>query len=282
MNYFDLHCDSATEWYNQNLTLKNDTLSVSSRKGKFFNKWYQTFAVFIDDNCRNPWEHYLNIYSRIKTVLKDKPQNLSPILSVEGGALLEENIERLDILKAHNIKFLTLTWNGENAIAGGCKTEKGLTPFGKQVIEKMNHLKLCCDLSHINEKSFYSAIDLTEYPLATHSNCYKLCEHPRNLKDEQLKLISQKGGIIGLCFYPEFIKGDIFDGIYQNICHLLEMGLEKNIAIGSDFDGALMSKELDGIDKIPTLFEFLKQKNIPNCILERIFYKNAKNYIAKL
>ena len=137
MNFFDLHCDTATEWYNQNLTLKSDTLSVSSRKGKFFNKWYQTFAVFINDNCQNPWERYLNIHKRINAVLNNKPKNLTPVLSVEGGSLLEEDIERLDILKEHNIKFLTLTWNGENSIAGGCKSEKELTPFGTKVIKKI-------------------------------------------------------------------------------------------------------------------------------------------------
>ena len=282
MNYLDLHCDTATKWQKQNLTLQNNSLAVSSLKGEVIDNWTQTFAIFINDDCKKPWQEYLNTLQKIKIVLKNKPNNLTTLLSVEGGALLEENIERLDQLKSDGIKFLTLTWNGENSIAGGCKTNKGLTTFGKTVIEKMNRLKIGCDLSHINEKSFYSAVEIADFPLATHSNCYKLCEHPRNLKDEQLKLIAQKGGIIGLCFYPKFLKDDIFDSIYQNIYCLCEMGLEKHIAIGSDFDGGVMSNKLDGIDKIPSLYKFLKDKKIPKTVLNGIFYKNAENYVAKL
>lgn len=282
MNYFDLHCDTPYECYKKNQPFYCNNLSVSGKKGEIFDKWTQTFAIWINDNTENPWQIYCNILNDFKEKLKFSPQNLTPLFAVEGGAVLENNINRLEALKQDGIKFLTLTWNGENLIAGGSKTDKGLTNFGKDVIKNMNSLKIGCDLSHINEKSFYSAIEIAELPLATHSNCYVLCPHPRNLKLGQIKLLAEKGGIIGLCFYPDFLQGDVYDAIYRNIYFLCENGFENSIAIGSDFDGGNMNEKLNNICKIPNLYCYLQERNLEKDLLERIFYKNAEKFIAKL
>lgn len=282
MNFFDLHCDTPFECYKQNLNFNKNTLAVSGKKGEVFEKWWQTFAIWINDTAERPWELYRAVITDFKKKLENKPANLTPIFAVEGGVVIEDKPQRLEELKADGIKLLTLTWNGKNLIGGGQKTEKGLTDYGKAIIKELNRLKIGCDLSHLNEKTFYSAIEYADFPLATHSNCFEICNHPRNLKAEQIKLIAQKRGIIGITFYPEFLGGNVFEAIYRNISLLSEMGFEKNIAIGSDFDGGIMDKSLDGIDKIPDLYCFLREKNIPNSILEGIFYKNAENYIAKL
>ena len=216
-----------------------------------------------------------------KLKLKTAPKNLNPIFAVEGGAVLENDSERLFILKEDGIKFLTLTWNGENSIAGGVDSDKELTGFGKNTIKTMNRLKIGCDLSHINQKSFLGAIEYAEFPLATHSNSKKICNHKRNLTDEQIKLICEKGSIIGLCFYPEFLGEDVFEKIYENIFHISDMGFENHIAIGSDFDGAKMDYKLEKLEKIPDLYAFLKIKGLDNGLLYKIFYENANNYIAK-
>lgn len=282
MNYFDLHCDTPLECFRQKKNFYCNDLSVSGKKGEIFAKWTQTFAIWINDGTENPWQLYRSILTDFKEKLRCKPQNLNSIFAVESGAVIEDDIDRLQILKQDGIKFITLTWNGENLIAGGSKTDKGLTRFGKNVIKEMNYLKIGCDLSHINEKSFYSAVEIADFPLATHSNYYELCPHPRNLKLEQIKLIAEKGGIIGICFYPEFLDGDVFDAIYRNIYLLCEKGFENNIALGSDFDGGEMDLKLKNICKIPDLYRYLEEKNLKKDLLERIFYKNAENYIAKL
>ncbi len=282
MNFFDLHCDTAYECYTKNQEFYVNQLSVSGKKGEVFENWTETFAIWIKDDAENPFTLYKNILCDFKAKLKNAQKNLTPMFAVEGGALIENDIDRLDILKQDGIRLLTLTWNGENAIAGGSHSQKGLTAFGKAVIEKMNQLHIGCDLSHLNTKSFYGAIELAQYPLATHSNCNAVCHHLRNLTDDQIKLICEKGGIIGLCFYPEFLKGDVKTKIYENICHIADMGFENAIAIGSDFDGGKMSPDLDSIEKIPDLYRFLEQKGLENSLLDKIFYKNADNYIAKL
>lgn len=281
MNYFDLHCDTASEIHKSKTDFFCEKLAVNFN-GRFFEKWCQTFAFFIKDAEQKPFEKYKNMLSYFNEKIKDKKYLHEYILSVEGGAVLEDKIERLYILRKDNIKFLSLAWNGETALAGGAYSEKGVTDLGKGAIALMNDLKMACDVSHLNEKSFYKAVELSHFPLATHSNCYNLCPHKRNLKDEQIRAIAEKNGIIGLCFYPEFLKGDIMDGVYQNIFYLLDKGYEDIIAIGSDFDGGKMDKNLDNIKKVPILYRFLEDKGIEKSILSKIFYKNAKKFIAKL
>lgn len=282
MNFFDLHCDTPYECYTKNQEFYVNCLAVSGKKGTVFNNWKQTFAIWIKDETENPFLLYKNILCDFKLKVQKRPHNLTPLFAVEGGAVLENDADRLFILKTDGIKLLTLTWNGENNIAGGTKTDKGLTDFGKTVIDKMNRIEIGCDLSHLNDKSFFDVIEYADFPLATHSNCRKLCNHPRNLTDEQIKLICEKGGIIGLCFYPEFLGGDTFQKIYENIYHICDMGFENNIAIGSDFDGAEMDRRLSNISKIPHLCRFLKQKGLDSDLLNKIFFQNANNYIAKL
>ncbi len=282
MNFFDLHCDTPYECYTKNLDFCSDELAVTANSAKCFDIWEQVFAVWIKDDAEKPFELYKNIITDFKSKLSNKPQNLKAHFSVEGGALLENDAERLYILKQDGIKLLTLTWNGENAIAGGNKTDKGLTDFGKRVISLMNDLKIGCDLSHINEKSFLKAVEIAKFPIATHSNCRALYENPRNLKDEQIKLIAEKRGIIGLCFYPEFLGESPLDRLYEQIFYLLDKGYENNIAIGSDFDGAKMDESLDRTEKVPDFYCFLKEKGLSESILCKIFYKNAYNFIANL
>lgn len=282
MNFFDLHCDTPFECYKQNKEFYVNSLAVSGESGEIFDRWKQVFAVWIRDDEDNPFKTYKEILKDFKARLKTAPKNLTPYFAVEGGAVIERDADNLFALNQDGIKLLTLTWNGENNIAGGVYSEKGLTDFGKSAIEIMNRLKIGCDLSHINEKGFYKAIEIADFPLATHSNCKEICPHKRNLSLEQIELICEKNGVIGLNFYPLFLGENVFDKIYQNIFYLLDKGYQDNIAIGSDFDGAKMDKSLDKISKIPTLYEFLEAKGINKAILNKIFFENADNFIAKL
>lgn len=282
MNFFDLHCDTPYECYFKNQDFLKNSLVVSGEKGMCFEKWKQTFAFWIKDDAKEPFRLYQNLMYDFKQKTAKLPQNLTPIFSVEGGAVIGNDINLLYKLSDDGIRFITLTWNGENRIAGGSKTHAGLSGFGKKVIKKMNELHIATDFSHLNDKSFFSAIDIAEYPIATHSNCRAVCDVPRNLTDEQLKLISQKGGIIGLCFYPLFLGGDFYQKIYENIYHMLDLGLEDNIAIGTDFDGADMHPCIDEISKVPQLYYKLSEKGINYGLLDKIFFKNADNYILNL
>ena len=205
MDFFDLHCDTAYEMYLKNEGFLNNNLAVSARLGECFRNWSQTFAIWIEETKENPFSFYKNAISHLKNSIYGK---VKPIFAVEGGSVIENDIDRLYELQYDGIKFLTLTWNGENLIAGGAKSDKDLTDFGKSVIKEMNKIGMAVDVSHLNDKSFYSAIEKADKILATHSNCRSICNHKRNLTDEQIKLLVQKNGIIGLNFYPEFLGGN--------------------------------------------------------------------------
>ena len=278
MRFFDLHCDTAYKMYTEKQGFYENNLAVSGQKGEIFKKWHQTFAVWLPEDLENPFLFYKNTLSHLKQNLCGK---VTPIFAVEGGTVLENDADRIYALKQDGIKLLTLTWNGENAIAGGSKSDKALTDFGKAVIEKMNKINMAVDLSHLNDKSFFEVIALAEKPLASHSNCSAVCDVPRNLTDQQIKLICEKGGLIGLNFYPLFLGDNPMEKIYQNIYRLCDMGYENNIAIGSDFDGADMPCELCDITKIPYLYTFLQQKGVNNIVLDKIFYKNAYSTFDK-
>jgi len=135
MDFFDLHCDTATKIYDNNTDFDNKSLSVNSSCAGLFDKWFQCFAVFIPENISEPFFYYENVIKRIKDVLsKADIKNLLPIYTVEGGSLLDRDLSRIDKLKSDNIKALTLTWNNENNIAGGAYSDADLKPFGIEVI----------------------------------------------------------------------------------------------------------------------------------------------------
>ena len=280
MNFFDLHCDTATECYRMNTDLNCDTLAVTYKAEKKFDKWCQTFAIFVNDVVKNPFEYYKTVFSFFRKKLKD---DINAVFTIENSKVIEKDISRLELLKSQGIKAITLTWNQENYVASGVDAVGGLKPFGREVIREMNNLKIACDLSHLNEKSFFDSLKVADYPYASHSCCKYICDHKRNLSDTQLKEIAEKGGLIGICLYPEFLgSNNVFEQVYRNICHLLHLGLENNISIGTDFDGASMSPWLSKITQIPDLRDFLERKGLRSQLLEKIFFENAINFFLRL
>lgn len=284
MKYFDLHCDTPYEIWNNGYSFAHEKLSVNPKFSGLFSRWIQCSAIWIRDDANDPFILYRQIlHSFLEARSAYSEKSYQTILSVEGGALLEEDIDRIDILFSDRIRMLTLTWNGENTIAGGTKSDKCLTRFGKRVILRMNDKKMICDLAHLNDKSFYGAYSYAFRPIVSHTCCRALCNHPRNLTDEQLKLIAEKNGLVGLCFYPDFLGGiNVFERFSQHLCHCLELGLENHIAIGSDFDGAKMSPQLCRVGQIADLYAFLLKKSFSVPILNQLFYGNACNFFSSL
>lgn len=282
MNFFDLHCDTAYRCYNENFSFDDGFLSVTPSKAEIFDKWYQCFAIFVKDGTCRPFDYYKNVLDNFKSELKNKPQNSTPLLTVENGIIIENDLSRIEVMHNHGVKALTLTWNGENQIAGGADTDIGLKNFGKEVILQLNRHNIMTDLSHLNKKSFYSVLELADIPIVTHSCLQTVCKHKRNIDDNQLKALVQRGGIFGLCFYPVFLgNGDVFENIYKNIFHILDLGYEDYLSLGSDFDGADMNERLKDISFVPKLYKYLKFRNINDNILNKIFFENAYRFFKK-
>jgi membrane dipeptidase len=147
-----------------------------------------------------------------------KQKKLGCTMGVEGGHMIEDNLNNLDAFYKRGVRYMTLTWNNSTLWATSAFDEthkkdsllhKGLTDFGKQVVKRMNALGMIVDLSHVGEQTFWDAINTTTKPvIASHSNAYALCPVPRNLKDDQIKAIAKNGGVIHLNFYSGFVDSN--------------------------------------------------------------------------
>jgi membrane dipeptidase len=144
-----------------------------------------------------------------------KEKRLAAMLGVEGGHMIEDKIENLDNFYVRGVRYMTLTWNNSTSWATSAWDEttkadslshKGLTDFGKKIIERMNELGMLIDVSHSGEQTFWDAIKFTKKPvIASHSSVWHFCHHRRNLKDDQIKAIAKNGGVIHLNFYAGFL-----------------------------------------------------------------------------
>jgi len=151
-----------------------------------------------------------------------KQNKLGCMMGVEGGHMIEDNLDYLDALYKRGARYMTLTWNNSTSWATSAFDEtrkkdslphKGLTDFGKQVVKKMNELGMIVDISHVGEQTFWDAIQTSTKPvIASHSCVYNLCPVPRNLKDDQIKAIGKNGGVIHLNFYSGFIDSNYNKG----------------------------------------------------------------------
>jgi membrane dipeptidase len=233
----------------------NDIISVTIEKGYLFDtdltgKTHsdlkrmlqggldvQVFAVFCDGLQDNPYKfahrQIDSLYAWVqrnpaKMMLVTTPaqlqqaikqHKLGSMLGVEGGHMIEDDINKLDSLYSRGVRYMTLTHNNNTSWATSAQSEsdtsqhlshKGLTDFGKQVVKKMNALGMMVDLSHTGEQTFWDAIQTTTKPvLVSHSNAYTLCPVFRNLKDDQLKAVAKNGGVIQLNFYPRYLDSTV-------------------------------------------------------------------------
>lgn len=162
---------------------------------------------------RNPGKIAMvgNTSTLLKAVKKGK---LAAMFSVEGGHMIENNLDNLNNFYKRGVRYMTLTWNNSTDWASSAWDEtnntdklkqKGLTDFGKQVVKRMNELGMMVDLSHVGEQTFFDVMAITTKPvLVSHSCVHALCPLPRKLKDEQIKAIGKNGGTIQLNFYSGF------------------------------------------------------------------------------
>ena len=165
---------------------------------------------------RNPSQMMLVANSSdLKKAVAEK--KLGAMLGVEGGHMMESDLSKLDSFYKRGVRYMTLTWNNSTEWATSAKDEttaknkrpKGLTEFGKKVVQHMNELGMLVDVSHVGEKTFWDVMKATQKPvIASHSNAYALCPHRRNLKDDQIRAIGKNGGVIHLNFYSGFVDPD--------------------------------------------------------------------------
>lgn len=303
MQLFDLHCDTLYKSVTEQKDFDCKDFHISVNKADKIDRWIQCFAIWIPDDIslKNAEALFDNAYTALKTQckkfnlhlckdfseLKDvSGQSLKKcFFTVENGKILLGKLDNIKKLKECNVKIITLTWNGDNEIGTGALTRKktGLTPFGVKAVKELEKNKIIVDISHASERTFYDVAETASKPfIATHSNSKAVTNHPRNLTDEQFKIIKDTGGIVGVNFYRGFLnnnenKASISD-IIKHTEHFLSLGGENCLSIGSDFDGCDLPDDIKGIDSVWEIYNAFLRLNYKEELLKKIFYKNAYKF----
>ena len=185
--------------------------------------------------ARTPEELWANKRAGIKSIM----------LGIENGIALDGQLENLQHFAERGIVYMTLCHNGDNDICDSASRSQntwgGVSPFGEQVIREMNRLGILVDMSHAGEKSFYDTLDISSKPIVcSHSSARALCDHPRNLTDDQMRVLAAKGGVAQTTIYHGFLRQDseacILD-VMDHLEHAIQvMGID-HVGLGTDFDG---------------------------------------------
>ena len=263
MGIFDLHCDvleKLTKYEDANF--RDDKRIQANLTNLLIGKVkVQVFAIFIHPDVPEKWKFFMAAkqIEAFHTKVLTEPEmvhiteweqlntleegQIGAVLSLEGCDCIGNDIEKLKHILNAGVKLVGLTWNYENAVAYGAEEDptKGLKPFAQTVISLLNERDIIIDVSHLNEKGFYDVLPLAKNIIASHSNSGAICNHPRNLTDEQVKALVEYGGRMHVVFYPPFIKQDseevTIDQLIKHILHLSSLVGIEHIGFGSDFDG---------------------------------------------
>ncbi len=311
MRLIDMHCD--TFWlmmHKKGVSLKKNDLCIDIEKMQKAGSMAQFFASFIHmsrfdgaDAVEEAYRHALAMITHGKAELAKCSDEIaiahnyddlianrdsgkmSAVLTVEEGGVLNGKMEYLEELYREGIRLITLTWNHENCIGFPNSREpelmrRGLKPFGMEVVRRMNELGMIIDVSHLSDGGFWDVVKYSTKPfVASHSNARTLCNHPRNLTDEMIKALSEKGGVTGVNFYPYFLqengKATVTD-IANHVWHIYQVGGEDVLAIGTDFDG-FDEGELDISDmgEMNLVYDALLKRGLSERQMDKILSGNV-------
>ena len=230
MNIIDLHCDALLKLWEAKgaLSFANAAeLNTSKEKLKKGKVKVQCFAIFLEPDIPSDQKFQAalgQIDFFYREVLQKNPEmkqiinwsdfdrlkdgEIGAMLTLEGVDAIGNDLTKLNILYQLGVRSIGLTWNNANLAADGAGEPRGggLTLFGKEIVRWNNEHHVLTDVSHLCERSFWDVMELAKYPIASHSNARKICNHPRNLTDEQARMMFKSGGMIHVVYHPEFIR----------------------------------------------------------------------------
>ncbi len=294
LTYGDLHCDTLWRCFEWQTDRTDPRLQIKSDPPF---SHLQTYAIYIPEGQRDPYGYFCKVYAYSLKMMERFPnlvlcknakeidgafeEGKTPyLISVENGGFfgdpLREDRWIVEDLKQKGVAFLSLCYNHGNKLAGGCLCpQQGLTARGRSVAERLWEQGISLDLSHLNHRSADQLLELLPNGVvATHSNCYSLMPHPRNLTDDQLDALVEKQGLVGINFYPPFLcEGEAgIQDIFRHIRYVERRGGRSVLAFGSDFDG---------IDQTPAGLEDLCQITALSSLPPEYLYGNMKNYLDR-
>lgn len=300
----DAHCDYLfgameygwtidTQKRNQTITLEN--LKRGGVALQFLAAWSDTtlkvppleqVLIMIDR-----YHAMLETHTELVRLTKDfdpASGRIAAVLAVEGAECLGASPSILRDLYRLGVRAMTFTWNSDNELAGAGqgKKRRGLSAAGREILHEMNRLGIAFDVSHLSDEGIEDALAYSSQPIfASHSNCRQLLNAPRCLPDEYIRAIAQKGGVVGINFYgPQLTESGhaVIRDIVRHIAHAVSVAGVGHVCIGSDFDGMQRyPKDLKNPSDLPALFDALLSEGFSPAEVERIAYKNLRDYIVQ-
>ncbi len=272
------------------------------RKGRVFAAFFAVFPARSDFDIYRGVDQWFSLIEdqdnsilQVKTVedinkckMNDK---IGAVLHFEGSGGIDSEFLTLKNYYRLGLRSIGLSWSNVNRFATGVtfnmlsgesfEQERGLTDTGKELVKELNNLGIIADVSHLNEKSFWDVIDQTSKPIiASHSNVYAICNHPRNLKDEQIRAIAETNGTIGLNFCVSFLsdnkkKDQIqLEDLKKHVDYIVELVGIDHISFGSDYDGATVPDVVKDVSYYPVLVDYLETNGYNKEDLQKIESQN--------
>ena len=266
--------------------------------------WCQCFAVFVPDVLFGEvaWKIYEQVagffheqceaHARSVAAVRDAAEitaahaagKSAAFLTVEGLSFLTDSLTPIDRLERDGVRMVTLTWNAQNAVASGKQTHAGFSAFGRKVVRELEARRIIVDVSHLNDEGFAELLGFSRRPfVASHSNSFAVCGHPRNLTDDQFRAICDRGGIVGLNFCRDFLISEKRDpapeDMLRHVEHWLTLGGEYAIALGSDYDGCDVPTWLKPADRVFVLYEEVR-RTFGEDVAKQLFFDNAFDFFA--
>lgn len=203
------------------------------------------------------------------------------MMGIENGYAIGRDLSNVERFRRRGIVYMTLCHNGDNDICDSCRGNAehgGLSDFGREVVKEMNRVGLMVDLSHAAESSFWDALATSETPIVcSHSSCRSLCDHPRNLTDQQMRALAEKGGVMQVTIYNGFLVKEgqaTIKDVVRHINHAVEvMGID-HVGIGTDFDGDGGVPGVASASELPNLTKELLREGYSTADLRKLWGEN--------
>ncbi len=312
MKVVDMHCDTIGKlWHaereGKKLSLRENDLHIDLMKMQKGDYLLQNFAMFVflgreEDPLVNVLE-MIDVYKRAIYENRDivapvlqfsdieknaKEGKLSSMLTIEEGGTFKGNLSVLRNLYDLGVRMLTLTWNFENELGYphtiitredyDPSRKYGLKERGIEAIREMNRLGMIVDVSHLGDEGFWDVVKFSDKPfVASHSNSRTVCGHTRNLTDDMIRALADKGGVTGINFCCDFLGEGTVADMVRHIKHIRNVGGIGCIGLGTDFDGIDEDPEINHAGKMQLLAEEMERQGFTLPEIEAVFHKNVLN-----
>lgn len=305
----DLHCDTMMQLLDHpdSGDLYRNTWKIDIEKLQKAHSKIQDFALFINmgetndpygryeemrnlcvSQIHNYGEHIQHVLSYQDVESVYKTGKIGALMSIEEGGVLGGDLNKLKQAYQDGVRLITLTWNYPNGLGEPhCgEQHKKLTSKGVEFVEAMQELGIIVDCSHLNDAGTEQLGDILDVPfIASHSNARELRSHTRNLPDNLIRLIANKGGIIGLNFAQNFLGTSPISRIEDIVKHglyLIDKGGEDVVALGTDFDGIPPNTEIADMSQMSRLYDAFKEAGLSVEQCEKLFWKNADRLLKEI